>query len=71
MPDATKVSLLRYEDPEAGWRKMPDIDKIMDGKLVVEAGQTFHVDPAAGKVSLSVNGSTVDIGLRMLYMVKD
>lgn len=68
--DAAGVSLLRYEDPEAGWRKIPDADKIMEGKFEVAAGQVFHVDVAAGKVALSVNGSKVDVGTRMLYMVE-
>ncbi|GFS17470.1 leucine--tRNA ligase [Elysia marginata] len=69
--DASSVSLLRYEDPEAGWRKIPDVERIMDGKLEVAADQVFHVHVVEGKVALSVNSSKVDVGTRMLYVVKD
>ncbi|RUS86732.1 hypothetical protein EGW08_005522 [Elysia chlorotica] len=67
--DAASVTLLRYDDPEAGWRKIPDMDNIMSGKLEVAPTQVFHVDVAAGKVSISVNSSKVDVGTRMVYMV--
>ena len=69
--DASSVTLLRYEDPEADWRKIPDMTKIMDGKVEIEPNQAFHVDTAAGKVSIFVKGSNVDVGTRMLYMLRD
>ncbi|KAK3795415.1 hypothetical protein RRG08_031762 [Elysia crispata] len=69
--DASSVTLLRYEDPESGWRKIPDMTKIMDGKVEIEPDQTFHVDTATGKVSISVQGSKMDVGTRMLYLLSD
>lgn len=64
-----KVTLLRYEDPVVGPRKMPVFGKPEEGKVVIPVGTVFHLTGERGEVELSFNGKKVNAGKQIVYMV--
>ena len=61
--DPAAVRLYRWEDPVLGPRRMPNMQKPMDGKVEVKEGDKFEVDLEKGEVK--VGG--VDVGQSMVY----
>lgn len=68
-PDPASLKLLRFEDAESGWTKIPDLNKILDGKVEISASSIFHVDHTSQSVFLSENGSKIPVGPKMVYIV--
>uniref|UniRef100_A0A0B7B5B4 Uncharacterized protein n=1 Tax=Arion vulgaris TaxID=1028688 RepID=A0A0B7B5B4_9EUPU len=67
--DPTAVKLFRYEDAEIGWRKIPDMTKILEGKIKIPESGVFRVDHATQTVTLSENGSTFPVGHQLIYIL--
>ena len=62
---------MRYDDPAMGPRILPVYNNPMAGKVELDATSKFCVDISKNKVSVTRNGSQVDIGSQMVYMVLD
>ncbi|XP_064636547.1 leucine--tRNA ligase, cytoplasmic-like isoform X2 [Lineus longissimus] len=67
--DVTKVRLLHYEDPITGPRKVPVFNQPEAYKVVVSATSTFHINVEKNLVCVQSNGSKVDVGYQMAYIV--
>ncbi|XP_059177006.1 leucine--tRNA ligase, cytoplasmic-like [Physella acuta] len=67
--DSSKLKLYRFDDAEAGWRKIPDMTKILENKTLVSDSGVFHIDQETNTVIFSDNGSKVPIGQKMLYLI--
>ena len=63
------AKLLRYDDPTMGPRRIPNLHDPENGKTVLKGGQTFKVDLKKQTVILQDNGSTIELGSQMIYMV--
>ena len=46
------MELYAWEDPEMGPRKIPALDKAMDGLVLVDAATTFAIDTASNTVTM-------------------
>ncbi|XP_041358320.1 leucine--tRNA ligase, cytoplasmic-like [Gigantopelta aegis] len=68
--DSTSVSILRYEDSEAGSRKIPNINDLKQGKVQVSDGAVFHINSDKNIVTVQENGKTCTIGQQMVYIVE-
>ena len=60
---------MRFEDPEAGWRKIPDMTRPEEGKVQVGSAAVFHVDTEASTVTLQEGGARMPVGPKMVYMM--
>ena len=60
---------MRFSDPEAGWRKVPDMNKQMDGKLEVQPKAVFHINKDANSVTISEDSQSFAIGPKLVYML--
>ena len=69
-PDASKVQILRYEDPEVGPRKIPEFDNPEAGKIVISPSAVFHIDLEKKSVSVQENGKSINLGKQLVYLVK-
>ena len=65
-----RVKILRYTDPEMGPRILPKLHDYESNRTVVGAGLVFQVDVKNGTVKLKENGTTVDVGQQMAYLVE-
>lgn len=64
--DASAVRLLRFIDPEAGWRKIPDMNRLEADKTEVNPDTVFHINKEAGTVTLS---GDIPVGPKLVYML--
>ena len=69
LPDASKVRVLRYDDPVMGPRHMPLIDQPEKGKTALNRTDIFAVDLSMSQLRLQENGATRDIGTQLMYIV--
>ncbi|XP_041463442.1 leucine--tRNA ligase, cytoplasmic-like isoform X1 [Lytechinus variegatus] len=69
IPDLSKVSFLRYNDPALGPRALPRYDRPEEGKTPIPATAKFSIQDKTQTVTVSQNGSKVDIGNMIVYMV--
>jgi leucyl-tRNA synthetase len=67
--DVSSLKLLRFVDPESGWRKIPDMNSPTEGKTEVKADAVFHINQEAGTVTLSESNSAISIGPKLVYML--
>nr|KAG5701780.1 hypothetical protein BaRGS_000770 [Batillaria attramentaria] len=67
--DPSSVKLLRYKDPEAGWRSIPQLDGAGDDKVDVSASAVFRIDTAANTVTLEEKGTKTPLGRQIVYVV--
>lgn len=64
------VQLYRFEDPRVGPRKIPVLDRVLEGKVAIPEDAIFHIDSANNSVTLSENGhSGIELGSRLIYTV--
>jgi len=68
--DGSRVTLLRYTDPELGPRRIPVFDDPLAGREALADDVTFAIDLAAGRVTASRAGQPLSIGDELVYMVK-
>ena len=62
--------MLRYDDPVLGPRKLPNFESWSDGKLTIEAGDTFTVDTDKQVVMLQCGRDlNVAVGSQLVYVV--
>ena len=61
--------LLRFEDPGLGPRKIPTCEDLERGKVKISDSVAFVVDVAQNTVKVKENGSFIDVGSKMVYMV--
>ena len=69
LSDASKVRVLRYDDPVMGPRHMPIIDQPEKGKTALSRADIFVVDLAMSQLGLQENGTTRDVGTQLMYIV--
>jgi len=67
--DAKKVSLFRHEDPSLGPRRIPVLDKPLDGKIEISAEQIFRIDLEKKQVFLESNGGKIELGDNIIFRV--
>ncbi len=67
--DAKKVSLFRHEDPILGPRRIPVLDKPLDGKIEISAEQIFRIDLEKKQVFLESNGGKIELGDNIIFRV--
>lgn len=67
--DPKRVSLWRYADPVLGPRKIPTSEDLEKGKVRLAESATFAVDISNNCVKVQENGSSYDVGGRVVYMV--
>ncbi|XP_005104027.1 leucine--tRNA ligase, cytoplasmic [Aplysia californica] len=67
--DSSALRFLRYVDPEAGSRKIPDMNRPEDSKTELKADAVFHINKEAGTVTVSENGSSIPLGPKLVYML--
>ena len=67
--DPKRITLWRYEDPIIGPRKIPTCDNLERGKVELKETQTFAVNIENQTVTINENGSHIEIGSRIVYMV--
>ena len=63
------VQLLRYKEPEAGWRSIPELNGAGDDKVAVSSSSLFHIDTATATVTLEEKGVKVALGRQVVYVV--
>ncbi len=61
-----KVSLFRYEDPVMGPRRMPNVEKQLEGLVKVQASDKFAIDLQKSSVTLKEK----DFGKVLIYRVE-
>jgi hypothetical protein len=60
----------RFEDPELGPRRIPNLEKPMEGKVKIGQGQIFKVDFDKKEVFLQThNNGMIPIGERLIFRV--
>ncbi|XP_072026389.1 leucine--tRNA ligase, cytoplasmic-like [Amphiura filiformis] len=64
-----RVEIMRYTDPDLGPRKLPKFDKPLEGKTGISTKATFSIEPETKKVTVSDNGTTIDIRGILVYIV--
>ena len=69
LSDASKVRVLRYDDPVMGPRQIPVLDKPEQGKTALSRTDIFVVDLTKSQVALQQNGTTIDVGTQLVYLV--
>ena len=67
--DAKKVTLYRHEDPVLGPRKIPTLERPLDGKIQILADQIFRIDLEKKKVFLEGSNGKIEIGENMIFRV--
>ena len=67
--DPKRVSIWRYEDPNLGPRKIPTCEDLERGKVRLADSASFVVDISNNCVKVQEDGSSYDIGGRLVYMV--
>lgn len=67
--DPKRVSLWRYQDPVLGPRKIPTCDDLERGKIRLTETHTFLVNLENKTVAVEENGTQVDIGSSLTYIV--
>lgn len=67
--DLCKVTLMRFDDPVLGPRRIPVLGKEQTGKTPISEHAVFYVDLLSKKVHLTENGLQADIGDTMVYLV--
>lgn len=68
-PDAKRVKLMRYEDPDMGPRKIPVFDQICVGKIDIAADTVFNITDSG--ITIQQNGASVNVGSQMVYIVQE
>ena len=67
--DVKRVALWRYEDPELGPRKIPNLEDPEKGKILIDSESVFHIDVDKQSVTVEENGTHFDIGYCLSYIV--
>ncbi|KAK0056665.1 leucine--tRNA ligase cytoplasmic [Biomphalaria pfeifferi] len=67
--DPAALKLYRYLDAETGWRKIPDMSRMLEGKVNVDQSSVFHIDSKSNTVTVSENGSKIPIGPKLVYLI--
>lgn len=67
--DSASVELWRYEDPELGPRKMPEFQKPLAGKVLIEPAAVFSINVDSKEVTISAGKSSHNIGSQIIYVV--
>ncbi|XP_071500839.1 LOW QUALITY PROTEIN: leucine--tRNA ligase, cytoplasmic-like [Diadema antillarum] len=67
--DLSKVKILRYDDPVLGPRRLPNFERIEEGKSVIPALTKFKIDEKAQTMRACLNGTAVDVGNALVYVV--
>jgi leucyl-tRNA synthetase len=67
--DAKKVTLYRHEDPILGPRKIPTLEKPLDGKIQILADQIFRIDLEKKEVFLEGPNGKTAIGENIIFRV--
>ena len=68
--DAKKVHVWRYEDLNVGPRSVPSINQPNEGKILVDDQASFVIDIEKQIVKLKQNGTTIDVGDKVIYNVQ-
>uniref|UniRef100_A0A8C7LCA1 Leucine--tRNA ligase, cytoplasmic n=1 Tax=Oncorhynchus kisutch TaxID=8019 RepID=A0A8C7LCA1_ONCKI len=66
----TTISLMRFEDPVLGPRRVPILGREEQGKLPISDKSSFSISLADRKVLMTDNGLSVDIGDTLVYLVQ-
>ena len=67
--DPASVRILRFLEPEVGWRKIPDMNRPEEGKVEVKGDSTFHIDTESGAVTVTEGSTKLPVGPKMVYML--
>ncbi|EEC05400.1 leucyl-tRNA synthetase, putative [Ixodes scapularis] len=67
--DKLKVTLMRYEDPVLGPRKIPSFGNTEEGKLAIPEKAVFRIKKDKDGVEMELDGTTVDVGGQISYVV--
>ncbi|XP_037070028.1 leucine--tRNA ligase, cytoplasmic-like isoform X2 [Pollicipes pollicipes] len=67
--DGSRVTLMRYTDPELGPRRVPVFGEPTAGREPLPNDVTFHIDTAQGRVTCSRQGRPLPIGDQLVYIV--
>ena len=67
--DAKKVSLFRHEDPILGPRKIPTLEKPLDGKFEISSDQIFRIDLDKNEVFLESSNGKIALGENLIFRV--
>jgi len=69
--DPSKVKLMRYKDPEAGPRRLPNIDTILDDKIEMKVKAKLSADLKTNDICVEDNGKKQSIGTQIVYFVDE
>lgn len=67
--EKVKVTLLRYQDPVMGSRKIPTFSNLQEGLVAIPQDAVFRIKENKDGVEVELNGSKLDVGKQICYMV--
>jgi len=67
--ETSNVKIYRYEDPNAGPRKIPVLGKVLDGKVEMSVNGKLDVDVEKKVVTLVESGKKFELGDQIIYCV--
>lgn len=64
-----RIKFYKYEDPDAGPRRIPVLSMLNDGKTAVNPDATFHLNLEKLDVEVQENGKRCSVGTQIIYVV--
>lgn len=68
--DPARVDILHFDDPVLGPRQLPKFDDPKFGKVVISPESTFSIDLEKNEITVSQNGSKLNVGDTLAYIVR-